>query len=382
MSGKHEEVQDVLRSVIESIDAFCREHLNEEYAILCRSLAEKLALMRPSPLLTGKPNAWACGIVRTIGLHNFLGDKSQTPYMKISDISKAFGVGESTAVARSATIRSLLNLSPLDFEWQLPSRIDDNPLIWMLSVNGFVMDIRNAPRGAQEVAFEQGLIPYIPADREDMKSPTTKKPKNRSRTAAKSKMIYQFKITLVDSQPPIWRRIQIADCTLDKLHEHIQTAMGWTNSHLHRFEISEKRFGDPELLEDDFEDLEIEDSTSTLLSDVLPADGKRFQFTYEYDFGDYWQHEILFEGCLESVKGTKLPICLEGERACPPENCGGVEGYEHLLDVLSDPKHEEHSDTKEWVGGKFDPNQFDPVAATKAMKKGLPDWRNEEDDDF
>lgn len=167
MGRKSEDVHGVLQQIVGMIDEFCREHLNEEYASLCRKLAEKLARKRPSPLLSGKPNAWACGIVRTIGMHNFLGDKTQKPYMKISDISREFGVGESTASARTATIKKLFDFSPLDFEWSLPSRADKNPLIWMLSVNGFLMDIRQAPREAQEVAFEQGLIPYIPADRDE-----------------------------------------------------------------------------------------------------------------------------------------------------------------------------------------------------------------------
>lgn len=161
--AKHQAVEEIAGLV----DAFCREHLNEEYAELCGKLVEKLARKRPSPLLTGKPDAWACGIVRTIGMHNFLGDKSQKPYMKIADISRIFGVGESTASARMATIKKLFDFSPLDFEWSLPSRADTNPLIWMLSVNGFMMDIRHAPREAQEVAFQQGLIPYIPADHDD-----------------------------------------------------------------------------------------------------------------------------------------------------------------------------------------------------------------------
>ena len=167
MSRSSAVAQDVLPVIVGMIDEFCRDHLNEEYSLICRKLAEELARKRPSPLLSGKPNAWACGIVRTIGMHNFLGDKTQTPYMKISDISREFGVGESTACARTATIRKLFDMSPLDFEWSLPSRAEDNPLLWMFSVNGFLMDIRNAPREAQEVAFEQGLIPYIPADRDE-----------------------------------------------------------------------------------------------------------------------------------------------------------------------------------------------------------------------
>ena len=133
--------------------------------------------------------------------------------------------------------------------------------------------------------------------------------------------LYQFKITLLESQPPIWRRIQVKNCTLDKLHERIQTAMGWTNSHLHQFEIDGERFGDPELLDDGFEDFECVDSTVTKISDIIPKDGKRFRFLYEYDFGDDWEHEVLFEGCLNyQIAGpcevTKQLLDL-GQRTLP-----------------------------------------------------------------
>ena len=110
--------------------------------------------------------------------------------------------------------------------------------------------------------------------------------------------LYQFKITLNESNPPIWRRIQVKNCTLDKLHEHIQTAMGWTNSHLHQFKIEGELYGDPELLDDGFEDFDCVDSTVTKISEIVPKEGKRFSFIYEYDFGDGWEHEVLFEGCL------------------------------------------------------------------------------------
>lgn len=194
------------------------------------------------------------------------------------------------------------------------------------------------------------------------------------KTKAHPNTIFQFKITMLDTNPPIWRRIQVADCTLDKLHEHIQTAMGWTNSHLHQFEIKGKRYGDPELLDDDFEDFVCIDSTRTMLSKLLPKSGKRFAFTYEYDFGDDWQHEVLFEGSPSVDPKAKYPLCLEGERACPPEDCGGVWGYAEFLEARADPKHEQHEDFKEWHGS-FDPEKFDAKRATKRMKQGLPDWR-------
>jgi hypothetical protein len=122
----------------------------------------------------------------------------------------------------------------------------------------------------------------------------TKQPKSKAKVA--SNTLYQFKITLLGSNPPIWRRIQVQDCTLDKLHEHIQAAMGWTNSHLHQFEIKGQRYGDPELLDDGFDDCECVDSTKTMVNEILPKTGKRFAFKYEYDFGDSWEHEVMFEG--------------------------------------------------------------------------------------
>jgi len=164
-SGLPEKVRPTYEAIVSLTDAFCRDHLNEEYAELCRQLAQTLARKRPSPILSGQPTSWACGIVRAIGRVNFLDDPSQTPHLKLTAIDKAFGVSQATGQAKSKAIHNLLKISPLEPTWTLPSRLDDNPLVWLLKVNGFVMDIRDAPREAQEVAFEKGLIPYIPADR-------------------------------------------------------------------------------------------------------------------------------------------------------------------------------------------------------------------------
>ena len=189
--------------------------------------------------------------------------------------------------------------------------------------------------------------------------------------------VYQFKITLRESQPPIWRRIQVKDCTLDKLHEHIQTVMGWTNSHLHHFKIGEQYFGDPMLMQETFDEMGYVDSTTSNLSDIIPENRKKFRFDYEYDFGDSWHHEILWEGCPKEEPGKKYPLCVEGERACPPEDCGGIWGYPGFIEAIENPEHERHEELLEWIGGSFDPETFDPAAATKAMKKGLGDWRRE-----
>ena len=160
------DVKSILEAIVRITDDFCREHLNDEYGELCRKLAEKLSRKRPSPLLSGKPTTWASGIVRTIGWVNYLDDRTTEPHMKLTAIDKALGVGESTGQGRSKTIRTILRIRSFDPEWTLPSRMDDNPMVWMLEVNGFLMDVRHAPREAQEIAFEKGLIPYIPADRE------------------------------------------------------------------------------------------------------------------------------------------------------------------------------------------------------------------------
>ena len=199
------------------------------------------------------------------------------------------------------------------------------------------------------------------------------KPATRKKPQAAG-TVYELKVTLLGAEPPIWRRIQVTDCTLDKLHEHIQTSMGWTNSHLHQFRIGEQYYGDPELMHESFDELDFRDSTATLLGDIVPLQSKRFRILYEYDFGDSWEHEVLFEGRFDAEAGRKYPVCLGGERACPPEDCGGVWGYADFLEAIRNKKHPEHQEMLEWIGGRFDPEKFDPVAATKSMKQGLPKW--------
>jgi Plasmid pRiA4b ORF-3-like protein len=191
-----------------------------------------------------------------------------------------------------------------------------------------------------------------------------------------TRRLYQFKITLRHIRPIIWRRIQVKNCSLDRLHEHIQTAMGWTNSHLHHFQIAGTYYGDPMLMEESFDEMNYQDSTTAKIKDVLPRGGKRFVFEYEYDFGDSWSHEVLFEGCLRAEAGGRYPLCVEGERACPPEDIGGASGFQEFLEDLTDPKsEEERADLIDWVGGVFDPGAFDAAKTTMRMRRGLPNWR-------
>ena len=183
-------------------------------------------------------------------------------------------------------------------------------------------------------------------------------------------VVYQFKITLVDTHPVIWRRIQTADCTLDTLHHHIQAVMGWSNSHMHHFVIGRRLYGVQDFENGGMSGGYIFDSSAVMLSSLLPASGKRAKFSYTYDFGDNWEHEILFEGCPKAVPGVKYPVCLEGERAGPPEDCGGPPIFEHILEVLENPRHKEHTEVTEEYGS-FDPEKFDPKRATKRMVQGL-----------
>jgi len=155
------------RAIVKLTDDFSQENLNEEYAQMIRYATASLCRKRPSPLNKGKINSWACGITHAIGIVNFLFDKSQTPYIRASDLYKKFGIGQSTGQSKSKAVRDLLDMYQFDPNWSLSSRLDDNPMVWMVSVNGMIVDIRSMPREAQEVAFEKGLIPYIPNGRKN-----------------------------------------------------------------------------------------------------------------------------------------------------------------------------------------------------------------------
>ena len=162
-----ESLQAVYDEITSMSDAFCKEYLNEEYADLARKMAATLARKRPSPLVNGRLNSWVAGILYTLGQVNFLFDKSQSPHMRADELCKRIGVSQQTASGRAQKIREMLDIFQMHPDWTLPSRMDENPLVWILNVNGMMVDIRDMPREAQVVAFEKGLIPYIPADREE-----------------------------------------------------------------------------------------------------------------------------------------------------------------------------------------------------------------------
>jgi hypothetical protein len=147
-------------------DAFCRDHLNEEYRDLARAMAAALCRKRPSPLASGQLRTWACGIVYLLGQINFLSDRASEPYMSMANVRAGFGVSESTASGKARVIADALHAHRFDPAWTLRSVAIQSPLMWMAEVNGLLVDLRDMPREVQEVAYEKGLIPYIPADRE------------------------------------------------------------------------------------------------------------------------------------------------------------------------------------------------------------------------
>ncbi len=155
-------LRPIFDAIVERTDAVCREHLTEEYAKLCRRLAAALARKRPSPLTRGRPEGWACGIAYAIGAVNFLFDPSQKPHFKATELCALFGVSPATGSARASEIRKLFGMSQFDPRWCLPSKLEDNPLVWMIQVNGLLVDARHAPREVQEEALRLGLIPYLP----------------------------------------------------------------------------------------------------------------------------------------------------------------------------------------------------------------------------
>ena len=180
--------------------------------------------------------------------------------------------------------------------------------------------------------------------------------------------VYQFRVTLLDVHPPIWRQIQVQDCFLDELHRHIQRAMGWTDSHLYLFDIDDITYGRAFEHGPDGESVVVS-ASRTLLRTVVPKSQPGFSFRYTYDLGDSWEHLIVLERAFEPASKTRYPLCLDGRRACPPENCGGTPGYEHLLCVLHDPDDKEYDELLEWAGADFDPEDFDPKQATTLMAR-------------
>ena len=185
-----------------------------------------------------------------------------------------------------------------------------------------------------------------------------------AKTKATSKaQVYRLKITLRDIRPPVWRRIEVpGDTRLDQLHLMFQAAMGWMNCHLHSISIGDLDYGrsDPEF------DTDMENEKKFRLQNLIQKE--KTGFRYVYDFGDDWEHDVLVEQIAPQEPRVEYPRCLAGSRACPPEDVGSTIGYEHFLEAIRDPEHDEHDELLEWIGGSFDPDAFDVGEADADLK--------------
>ena len=171
----------------------------------------------------------------------------------------------------------------------------------------------------------------------------------------KASSLYQLKVTLTGSKPPIWRRLIVKDDTrLDQLHSILQIAMGWSDYHLHQFRVRGGLYiGLPD---PDFDTDYLEDERRVYLHNIISS--PKDNFVYEYDAGDNWEHKVVLEKILP-LNFSESPRVIKGKKACPPEDCGGIWGYYDFLDAIQDPEHEEHESMLEWVGREFDPDEFD-----------------------
>ncbi|MGC9669823.1 plasmid pRiA4b ORF-3 family protein [Planosporangium sp. 12N6] len=178
-----------------------------------------------------------------------------------------------------------------------------------------------------------------------------------------TRRVFQLRVTLEDVAPPVWRQVLVpAAYTLDRVHRVIQFAMGWQDCHLHSFEIDGEQYGEP----DPGGELPMHDEMEYRLDDVT---GPGCRFGYVYDFGDWWEHEVVVEDVLAADPRVRYPVCVTGERGCPPEDVGGPEGYAEFVAALGDTRHPRHAAMGEWIGRVYDPEDFDPDRATTLLRR-------------
>jgi len=188
----------------------------------------------------------------------------------------------------------------------------------------------------------------------------------KTKRAVEPKRIYQLRVSLEGCELSVWRRLWVADTlTLATLDRVIQAAMGWTNSHLHEFVIGSRSYGMPD---DEWPgELPILDDRRHKLGAAIGTEIR--EFSYLYDFGDHWQHRVVVEQILLPNETNSWPMCQDGRNACPPEDVGGIGGYDEFLQKMQDPTDEEHNNMWRWHGGPFDPTSFDVNAANRAIRQ-------------
>ncbi len=363
-SSKSDQVPKTMQEKFDRItaitDAFAAAHLNDEYAQLIRSATAALCRKRPSPLDKGHNKTWACGISHAIGMVNFLFDSSFEPHLSATELYQWFGVGSSTGQGKSKLVRDLLKMHQMDPNWTVPSRMNDNPMAWMLSVNGFIMDVRNAPIGAQVEAYRQGMIPYIPGHKDDSdvflqllesgvsilgssdrpsasrnkQSQKTASPKQTTPKSTAAKMLYTLKVSIIngpmtdafaDKNPEISRILEIrGDQTLAELHNALFKAFGREEEHLYEFQVKGTRPNDPDadryvlnVAMDHSGDEPAGEVKKTAIADLNLEPGE--SWGYWFDFGDDWWHHVETLEIGEPQAKAKYPKVTQRVGANPPQ---------------------------------------------------------------
>ncbi len=335
-------MQEKFDGIVAITDDFAKQHLNAEYAQLIRFATAALCRKRPSPLVRGKEKTWACGITHAIGMVNFLFDPSQNPHVSAKEIYNWFGVSSSSGQSKSKQVRDTLDMHQMDLDWCLPSRLDDNPLAWMISVNGFMLDARSAPREVQEVAYAQGIIPYIPDNgkSEDVDEKETSSHQSNKPATFSANALYVLDVFLIDGpvtsefiaeNPEVSRTIEIkGKNTLEDLHKIIFKAFDREDEHMYEFQVggngpqdpNARRYGlKPVFSSSDFtEALTGYVSNTTIASVGLSIDEA---FGYWFDFGDDWWHQIDVTNIIDETKSGKYPRITKrvGARACFQTRC-------------------------------------------------------------
>ncbi|MDX2097829.1 MAG: plasmid pRiA4b ORF-3 family protein [Leptolyngbyaceae cyanobacterium bins.59] len=354
-------MEEKFNSIIELTDEFARQHLNEEYAQMIRQAAAALCRKRPSPLEKGQAKTWAAGITHAIGMVNFLFDSSQPLYISAGELYQWFGISASTGQGKSKQVRDTLKMRQFDPNWCLPSLVDRNPLIWMLSVNGLIIDIRSAPLPVQVDAFRKGMIPYIPGHKEDSEAfvaqitgkapqsspapqPTAQtqpaksaKGLTESASARSSpealKALYVLEVALIDGpvtdeflekNPETVRTIEIrGDQTLADLHGVIFKAFDRFDNHMYEFQLKGKGPNDPDAdryglaMDDEFGESPAGDVAKTAIGSLgLVVDEL---FGYWFDFGDDWWHQIRVMAIAAPKAKVKYPRITHRIGASPPQ---------------------------------------------------------------
>ncbi|MEB3357810.1 MAG: plasmid pRiA4b ORF-3 family protein [Synechococcales bacterium] len=338
-------MQDKFDQITALTDKFAAQHLNGEYAQLIRYVTAALCRKRPSPLEKGQAKTWACGITHAVGMVNFLFDSSQKPHISASDLYQEFGVSGSTGQSKSKQVRDVLKMGQFDPNWCLPSKLEDNPLVWMISFNGMIIDVRSAPRPIQEVALAKGLIPYIPGERPGDEEPEDEEFADEAgelggdRPAPAAGLtpdaLYTLTVYLLDGplteafvekNPVVSRTIEIKGSnTLEDLHRAIFKAFDREEEHMYEFQVggsgpqdpNARRYVLPLAMEDDFGSKPAGDVTQTTIHDVGLAVEE--PFGYWFDFGDDWWHQVTVMAIAEKAPKGKYPKITSREGASPPQ---------------------------------------------------------------